>query len=203
MTAPRRRLHMMVDLAGYSSLIGPMQAQRQTDVLSLLEAARAAAGLDPGSWYRQATGDGLFAVLPEGTDTGRVVVDFTRELDTALRGYNDSLGAELRLQLRVALAAGAIQITEHGWVGQAVITVARLVDALEVREALAAALPHEHGCRNRPEPLRRPDNEPSARVPGRRLGADPAADITGDPGELTRPTASCPRRSSRAAKSSC
>jgi class 3 adenylate cyclase len=138
-TVLRRRLHMMADLAGYSSLLGPLQAQRQADMLSLLEAAAAAAGLDPGSWYRQATGDGLFAVLPEGTDTARAVIDFIRELDTALSGYGGSQGAEPRLQLRVALTVGASQRTQHGWAGQGVVAVARLADAPVVKEVLAGS----------------------------------------------------------------
>lgn len=137
-TTVTHRVLLAVDVEGFSGRTAPMQARLQADMQFILETAAAAAKLNPRSWYRRALGDGIFALLPEEADADRVVVDFIRELNTALREFNDFLEAESRLRLRVALASGASQITGSGWVGQGLLAAARLADAPSLRQALTA-----------------------------------------------------------------
>jgi hypothetical protein len=78
------RVCLVADMEAYSGLTISGQV-RQWDTLDLLYGTAArTAGLDPASWYRQAAGDGILAVLPEGADGAQVLADFTGELGAAL-----------------------------------------------------------------------------------------------------------------------
>ena len=131
------RVCLVVDTEGHGFLAESMQA-RQLYALSVLhDAAASTAGLNPESWYRQAAGDGLLAVLPEDADAGRVLAGFTEGLGVALREYNASALPAARLRLRVALAWGPASRGKDGWIGKGLVAASRLADAVPVREALA------------------------------------------------------------------
>src|SRR5216683_284417 len=99
----RHRLHVMVDQEDYSSKTERRQEQLQGDMLSMLDEAADAAGLNNASWYRQAGGDSLFAVLPEDAGVSWVIADCILEVDVARGEYNVHLRAEARLRLRIAM----------------------------------------------------------------------------------------------------
>jgi class 3 adenylate cyclase len=101
--------------------------------------AAEAAQLIRRSWFKQSVGDEELALLPSTEPEPRVVDDFVRELDAALRRHNSGLEPGHRLRLRVGIHYGVAFPAPNGLAGQAVVAVSRLVDCGPLRAAIAAA----------------------------------------------------------------
>ncbi|XVV10733.1 hypothetical protein ACQP2X_38715 [Actinoplanes sp. CA-131856] len=84
------RLCMAADIVGYSEH-GPEAAARlQRDLVRILAAGRAAAGVTPGQVTPQPQGDGQFTVLPVGLDEAAAVPRLIRGIADALAARNAS-----------------------------------------------------------------------------------------------------------------
>ncbi|MFC4909992.1 hypothetical protein [Actinomadura gamaensis] len=127
-----------VDVAGYSRLSALDQARTQRDLDWAISLAAERTGMDREAWLRQVAGDGELAVLPAGTDGLRLVVSFPRELGRALDRVNRTRLNGQRIRVRLTLHHGTLMAGPFGPVGQAPIVVARLLEAQQLRDALAA-----------------------------------------------------------------
>jgi class 3 adenylate cyclase len=133
------RLVVAVDVERYSNRDTVQQYGVQEDLNRVLGEAATRAGFDRSCWDTQVSGDGEMAVLPERTDLPRMVADFTRELDTALRALNHVRIPEARLRLRVAMHYGPVAPARLGFAGTAAVLVGRLLDSPLLRQALFSA----------------------------------------------------------------
>jgi len=132
---------LSIDAQGYGRAHDPGQISIQNELLDVLAAAAAAAGLDRRTWHRQGKGDEELALITAdgpGTET-RVVDDFVRELATVLFRLNCERPAERRFRLRMAVDHGLARPAPNGFAGRPVVVVSRLVGCRPLRQALAAA----------------------------------------------------------------
>jgi hypothetical protein len=127
------------DIKGFGKLNTRQQGNIQTDLHTLLDRAAENVGIDREPWERQQTGDGEIAVLPPDADMVRIVRRFTFELNEQLLMYNDDRSADTVMRLRVAMHTDAIKRTAHGYAGQALIVLSRLLDSDALHDALESA----------------------------------------------------------------
>ncbi|MFF5204936.1 hypothetical protein [Streptosporangium sp. NPDC000396] len=122
-----RALVMASDLKGYGRGDDKRHEVMQRGFVDLHTAAAAHAGLNRSDWAIQPGGDGELAVLPASEPDPLVVDQYLRALHQGLVHHNDTLPAEDRLRLRVALAFGTAYPSVNGYAGQAVVEASRLV----------------------------------------------------------------------------
>jgi hypothetical protein len=130
------RFLVAIDVEGFSHRGAAEQARAQDDLEYAITQATANAGLDRRRWYRQPSGDGELAVLPEGTDGLSLVSDYPRRLAAAVAAVNQDRRGRQRLRARLAIHHGAVAPGKFGPVGEAPIVISRLVDASALREQL-------------------------------------------------------------------
>jgi hypothetical protein len=138
---PEYRVLLTVDVEDYSSRTDGEQRTLQSALGATIDAAADAAELNRQEWLRQLGGDGVFAILPPGTDVTRLMDVFVRETDAALGAYNRRRAGETwsQMRLRMAVHAGPVHVDgATGWPGQHVVQPARLRDSDPVRVALRA-----------------------------------------------------------------
>jgi hypothetical protein len=133
---PRRSLCIAVDLTGYSTRYGPDQEFAQHAMAVTLRHAYARAGLDRSRLPIQPRGDGELALLPSDIDEPTVIADLIHGHHDALQHTNRHLQQQSRLRLRLAIHQGLAWRGQTGFLGEAVVTVCRLVDSAELRQAL-------------------------------------------------------------------
>jgi class 3 adenylate cyclase len=134
-----RRLLLSVDARGYGGSTDRRQQAIQEGLLSVLDDAADRAGLARPRWDRQGAGDGELAVLPSSEPEPRVVDDFVRHLQAALRRHNREMPDGKRLRLRLAIHFGTAIPAPNGYRGRGPVEVSRLCDSDQLREVLAAS----------------------------------------------------------------
>ncbi len=132
---PAVRLCLAADIERYSRFTNVEAARAQARFLEVLGQAQRHAGLT--ELDAEHSGDGRFVVLPPGLDESVVIPNLVVGLSIALRHLNTDLNAHARLRLRVAMDRGLLAPDVNGWVGNAAITVHRLLDSAPLRTALA------------------------------------------------------------------
>jgi hypothetical protein len=140
-TIPEYRAILTADIEDYSSRIDAQQWVLQAAFRSALDKAADAAMLNWLGWRTQFTGDGIFAILPSGTNMTCLLDRFLRELDAELGGYNRRRheAAWTRMRLRLAVHTGLVYPDgPTGSPGHHSVEPARLCDSEPVRAALAA-----------------------------------------------------------------
>jgi class 3 adenylate cyclase len=140
-TIPEYRAILTADIEDYSSRTDAQQWVLQAAFKSALEKAADAAMLNWPGWQTQFSGDGIFAILPSGTNMTCLLDRFLRELDAELGGYNRRRreAAWTRMRLRLAVHAGLVYLDgPTGSPGQHAVEPARLCDSGPVRAALGA-----------------------------------------------------------------
>ncbi|MBA9002991.1 hypothetical protein [Thermomonospora cellulosilytica] len=131
-----RHLLTSVDATGYGRRTDRGQARLQRGMLTVLGEAAEGAGLDRSTWDRQVAGDGELAVLPDDQPEPRVVDDYVRHLEAALRRYNRGVHGDQRLRLRLAIHYGPALRGAESYDGRGVVEVSRLCDSAPLRAAL-------------------------------------------------------------------
>jgi hypothetical protein len=129
------RFLVAVDVAGFSQRHAAEQARAQDDLEMAITQAAASAGLQRERWYRQPSGDGELAVLPQGVDGLSLVAVYPRELAASVANINRA-NRTPRLRLRLAIHHGAVVPGCFGPVGTALVAISRLVDAEVTRQQL-------------------------------------------------------------------
>jgi CRP-like cAMP-binding protein/class 3 adenylate cyclase len=84
-------------------------------------------------------GDGFLTVVPPNSSTARVLDQLLRELPAALELHNSTQDEPARFRLRLAVNVGPVVSHMGGVSGEAIIVAARLVEAPEFKDALAAS----------------------------------------------------------------
>jgi Cyclic nucleotide-binding domain len=84
-------------------------------------------------------GDGFLTVVPPNASTARVLDQLLKELPVALELHNSTQGESARFKLRLALNVGPVVSHMDGVSGEAIIVAARLVEASDFKDALAAS----------------------------------------------------------------
>jgi hypothetical protein len=134
-----RRLCLAVDVESYSRRRRAEQIDVQNRLLWTMAQACRSANVNPARCDRQDSGDGQILILPPGIDEDIAVSGIILGMLTGLRRVNRPVGLGDRIRLRISLGQGAIQIGPTGFVAPSVITVCRLLDCDELRDALTAS----------------------------------------------------------------
>ncbi|GAA2522992.1 adenylate/guanylate cyclase domain-containing protein [Winogradskya humida] len=130
---------VVVDVEGYGRRLVPVQASLRTAMYEVTENAFEDAGLDWESVVKLDRGDGILMLVPPTADGVTLAGKFVIALHESLREKAGFFSAEHQMRMRVALHQGTCQQDRNGWVGEAINTAARLVDAGPLRAALASA----------------------------------------------------------------
>jgi hypothetical protein len=85
-------------------------------------------------------GDGLLTVIPPAVSTGLVLQRLLGEMPTTLEAHNRAHRASARFQLRLAVNVGPVVSDAVGVSGEAIIVVARLIEALGFKTAIAQSM---------------------------------------------------------------
>ena len=81
-------------------------------------------------------GDGFLTVVPPNLSTARVLDRLLKELPAALELHNNTQRESARFKLRLAMNVGPV-VSDMGVSGEAIIVVARLLEAPRFKEAIA------------------------------------------------------------------
>jgi hypothetical protein len=132
-----RMLLLAVDAWRYGSRDGQQQFDLQQALASAVDAAGAAAGLDPAARQRQPAGDGFLDFIADSGAELALVDPFVRELDAWLARFNHDRLPNARLRLRLAIHHGGAVPAACGFAADGPVHVCRLRDAKPSRAALA------------------------------------------------------------------
>lgn len=109
----------------------------QEGVYRVLQTAFDECGIDYGSCHTGDRGDGMLIMIPPEISKSRLVDLLPDRLVAELRRYNATHTPTAQFKLRVGIHAGDIRWNTNSWVGPAVNLTARIIEADEVKSALA------------------------------------------------------------------
>jgi class 3 adenylate cyclase len=120
---------------------GNASRQRHLDkgLRAVVDDAIGAAPFDTTGWFHRTDGDSATIAFPADVPKAWVAAEFTRQLELALRRFNEPLGQTHTLRLRMALDHGDVTIDRPNIAGAPVRTTARLVESSDLRRALQLA----------------------------------------------------------------
>lgn len=128
---------MLAFIDGYQNYGPAEQAELTARLSGTLDRALRSAGVEPGMVWRQPRAGGEIVLLPVAVDAPAATPLLMRGLLAALqRDQGRSPGVALRI--RAACARDTVTQARSGYVGRAVVTVARLLDSPAAGAALAA-----------------------------------------------------------------
>jgi NTP-dependent ternary conflict system VMAP-like protein len=133
------RTIVVVDVVGFTNpdrRLGDRLAVRQ-GMYDVLKTAFAESDVDFDSCVSEDRGDGALILLPLGTANGVVVDRLPDRIVAALRRYNSTRTLQAQFKLRVGLNSGEVMYDGNGWVGHAVDSTFRILEAPEAKSALA------------------------------------------------------------------
>ncbi|MFG1901463.1 hypothetical protein ACQP0I_25305 [Micromonospora carbonacea] len=139
MPVPTPHAIVVVDIEGFGRRTNPMQASLRTAMYGVVQRAFADAHLRWEEVFAQDRGDGILMLVPAPVSTVVLAGDLVRALDAGLREKARIFTETHAMRFRVALHQGLCERDGNGWVGEAINTASRLVDAQPLRDALAAA----------------------------------------------------------------
>jgi hypothetical protein len=132
------RTIVVVDVADFTA------PARTADMLSIheglyevLEPAFAESGVDLDACVVEDRGDGALVLVPADFPKAQLADLLPDRLVAAVRRHNANRPEHSRFRLRLGLHAGDIRRGSNGWTGHSVNTAFRLIDAAEVKSALA------------------------------------------------------------------
>lgn len=106
-------------------------------VYTALTQAFLAMGVYWSECYSEDRGDGVLVAIPPSVAKSVVVETLPKHLSSFLLAHNRTHDSACRIRLRMALHAGEVTYDDHGLVGRAVDQTFRLVEAAELKTALA------------------------------------------------------------------
>ncbi|MEV4316749.1 NACHT domain-containing protein [Actinocrispum sp. NPDC049592] len=135
------RTILVVDIEGFSDRrrTNRHQVAVRDGLYRVLEVAFAGVGMRRADWRHEDRGDGVFILVTPNIVKSLFVESLPAELVRALHEHNRTHCAEERIRLRMALHAGEVNYDEHGTTAAAINLAFRLLDAQEVRRALATS----------------------------------------------------------------
>ncbi|WP_414945340.1 hypothetical protein [Amycolatopsis sp. cmx-11-32] len=133
------RTIVVVDVEGFTSPDrNPLDrlAVRQ-GMYEVLKTAFGESGVDFDSCAAEDRGDGALILLPPGTTKSLVVDRLPDRMSVALLRHNHTRTPQAQIRLRVSLNSGEVLNDGNGWVGEAVDTAFRILDAQLAKDAFA------------------------------------------------------------------
>ncbi len=133
------RTIVVVDVAGFTAPDRhlPDRLAVRNGMYEVLKTAFAESDVDFDSCVHEDRGDGALILLPPGTTKSLVADRLPDRIAVALRRYNWTRTAQAQIRLRVSLNSGEVLNDGNGWVGEAVDTAFRILDAPWAKEAFA------------------------------------------------------------------
>ncbi|MCW2935647.1 MAG: hypothetical protein JWM19_6609 [Actinomycetia bacterium] len=133
------RFVLGVDVEKYSVRNVRQQDDTQRALHHILSEAAEAAGLDRQDWVTMPGGDGEHAILPADVDMVAVAGALVAQLDDLLTAYNEDHSDSMKIRLRVAMHMDTVLRSALGYAGPGLVVLSRLLDAAELKAALAGA----------------------------------------------------------------
>ena len=127
---------MLSDVVGFGARSRNDEDRRRIRE-ALYSMTHAVLGDLPDAWSWDDRGDGLLTVLSPSVPTATVVADLHKELSAAIEEHNRACPDSARIQLRVAINVGPVATDIMGVSGEAIIVVARLVEAPVFKQAMS------------------------------------------------------------------
>lgn len=139
MASPVHQSIFLVDVERYGAeeRTTPDRVALRAGLHDALEAAFGAAGLPWDHLRRESTGDGVFVLVPAAFGKAVLVERLPPALVEAVRAHNAANREQARMRLRLALHAGEVTYDAHGVTAPAITKAFRLLDAPELKTALA------------------------------------------------------------------
>ncbi|MDR6593576.1 tetratricopeptide repeat protein [Saccharothrix longispora] len=133
------RTIVVVDVEGFGDARRtlPHQVATRAGLYRVVADALGAAGVPWEDCYHEDRGDGVVVLVPPEYAKAPLVEVLPEVLARELRAHNDTSPAAQRTRLRVAVHAGEVVFDRHGVTSTAVTTAFRLLDAPQVKQALA------------------------------------------------------------------
>jgi Mg-chelatase subunit ChlD len=126
-----------VDVERFSQRDPAHQRKIHEGLQPLVREAVEHCGLAWEKCYHEDRGDGVLVLAPPDAHNERLAECLPHELAGRLREYNYGAARGARIRLRVVMHAGEVSHDRQGVAGPAVILAFRLLDAEELRKALA------------------------------------------------------------------
>jgi hypothetical protein len=139
MAVPTFHAIVVVDIESFGPRTNPFQASLRQAMYDVVREACAEARIEWDTTVALDRGDGIILLVPPATSTVTIAGQFMRAMDAVLAEKAAIFSDAHRMRFRVALHHGLCQQDETGWVGEAINTACRLIDAQPLRDALTAA----------------------------------------------------------------
>ena len=133
------RTIVIVDVEGFGD---PRRTNRQQvevrdGLYQAMRDAFSSAGIPWGSCDHEDRGDGIFILVPAEVPKSLIVESLPPALVAALQDHNGRHPSQQPVRLRMALNAGEVNYDEHGATSKSVNLAFRLLDAPQLKAALA------------------------------------------------------------------
>jgi class 3 adenylate cyclase len=129
----------LVDIENFSRRPHPVQESLRDAMYEVVEGSIADADLRLADFNREDRGDGILMLVSPTVPPAALAGEMITALDARLAERAKVFNEVHALRLRVALHLGLANRDAWGWVGDAVNTACRLVDAQPLRDVLACA----------------------------------------------------------------
>jgi tetratricopeptide (TPR) repeat protein len=133
------RTILVVDIESFGDQhrTGPHQVAARTGLYQALEHAFAASSIPWPDCHHEDRGDGVLVLVPPHVPKALLTESLPGHLANALREHNALHSLPARIRLRMALHAGEMHLDRHGVTGRSVNLAFRLLEASELKSALA------------------------------------------------------------------
>lgn len=139
LSVPRNRTIIGVDITGFGSRDEHVQDYVRTAMYALLQQGFVDADVPwPTPVWREDRGDGALLTVSSDIPTQWVFDPLVPLICAGLRRHNKVSSEAAQLWLRMAVDAGYVYRDEHGLAGEALVRVARLLDAPAFRQIVAS-----------------------------------------------------------------
>jgi hypothetical protein len=116
-----------------------IQLYLRDSVYGMQRAAQGACGMPLDKCLYEDRGDGTVVIFPPGLAAQPLIDSFPERLRDLIRRHNRCSCEPGRMQLRVAVNIGPVYCDEHGFAGDDVTLLCRMLDAQPVRQALSVS----------------------------------------------------------------
>jgi|HubBroStandDraft_5_1064220.scaffolds.fasta_scaffold145539_2 hypothetical protein len=129
----------VVDIAGYTDRDEEIQLYMRSALYDMLRVSFGASGIPWARCQKQDRGDGALIIIPSGIPAHSLVSPLLGQLGNRLRIHNRIVTAPARMQLRAAGHIGPVYRDNHGFAGDDLNLLCRMLDAQPLRRALAVS----------------------------------------------------------------
>jgi hypothetical protein len=116
-----------------------IQLYLRFSLYGLLREALGGCGMPWDQCLYEDRGDGVAVIFPPGLAAHPIIDPFPERLRDLIRRHNRFTYESVRLQLRVAANVGPVYCDEHGFAGDDVTLLCRMLDAPPLRQALSGS----------------------------------------------------------------